>query len=390
MRITFVIPWFGREPGGGAETLCHAFCVRLAEAGHDVEVLTTRCRDHDADWNTDHLPGGRSLEEPGFAVERFGVDRGDRRRFGALNERLMRGETLTYREEREFLDSSINSSALVRTAAERAAGRAVIVLPYLFGLTHAVVHALEGRAIVWPCLHDEGYARMKLVADMIGRCRAVVFNSRGEMELARAMGLPVRTGAIVGMGVDLPPDQMVAETSQPDGQPHYLYLGRRAVGKGFHELLRLFAMYRSAGGRSELRVAGKGDPVPVGEEGVRDLGFLPAASKWEALRGARALIMPSTLESFSIALLEALAVGTPGVVNGRCAVTTAHVTDGRCGLPYGAGTEFVEILRTLDERPELRASLGANGRRYVADHHAWPGRLEALTGMLREAAPHAC
>lgn len=390
MRITFVIPWFAREPGGGAETLCHAFCGRLARGGHDVEVLATRCRDHDADWNTNHLSGGRTAEDPGFVVERFDVDRGDRRLFAGLNERLMRGETLTYREERRFLNNSVNSAALVAAAAERADRRAVIVLPYLFGLTHAVVHALEGRAILWPCLHDEGYARMKLVADMVRRCAAVVFNSRGEMELAHGMGLPVRRGAIVGMGVEGPP---AAEGSPPPDagdSAYYLYLGRRAAGKGFHDLCRMFTAYRRAGGGAELRVAGKGEPVPPGTDGVRDLGFLPDAAKWDALRGARALIMPSTLESFSIALLEALAVGTPGVVNARCAVTTAHVGDGRCGLPYRDAAEFVEILRTLDGRPELRAALGANGRRHAAEHHAWPGRLDALAALLGEAAPHAC
>jgi glycosyltransferase involved in cell wall biosynthesis len=389
VRISFVIPWFGRELGGGAETLCREYCVRLSAAGHDVEVLTTCSRDHNADWYENHHPAGRTMDDAGFAVERFEVDRGSRNIFGGLNERLMRGDVLSYREEAAFFHESINSAALVDALESRLENRAVVALPYPFGLTRAVVHAAEGRAILWPCLHDEGYAHMKLTADMFQRAAGVIFNAEGERVLARAMHLAATKSAVVGMGGELPAESKSALPEVPERAPALLYLGRRSVPKGFTDLCNMFAEYRRQGGRMELWVAGKGDAIPAGSEGVRDLGFLSEAQKWETLRKAAALVMPSRLESFSIALLEALAVGTPGLVNSRCAVTRGHVEAGRCGLHYAGTAEFVEAVLLLEQRADVRQALGENGRRYVAENFAWSRRIEALQDFLAEAAPHA-
>ena len=389
MRISFVIPWFGRDLGGGAETLCREYAERLASAGHDVEVLTTCSRDHNADWYENHHSAGRTMDDAGFAVERFAVDRGSRNIFGGLNERLMRGDVLSYREEAAFFHASINSVGLVKALDSRLGTRAVVALPYPFGLTRAVVHAADGRAILWPCLHDEGYARMKLTADMFQRAAGIIFNAEGERQLAEAMHLVAAKSAVVGMGVELPAGE-TNHSRAAERSPALLYLGRRSGAKGFAQLCRMFAAYRRQGGQWELWVAGKGDAVPAGAEGVRDLGFLTVEQKWEALRQAAALVMPSRLESFSIALLEALAVGTPGLVNARCAVTRGHVEAGRCGLHYADTAQFVEAALMLERRNDVRHALGENGRAYVAQNFAWPQRIDALLRFFAEVAPYAC
>lgn len=389
MKISFVIPWFGRELGGGAETLCREYSVRLAGSGHDVEVLTTCSRDHNAVWNENFHAAGRTMDDAGFAVERFEVDQGNRGIFAELNERLLRGDVLSYREEAAFFSESINSTALVNAVECRLSDRVVIALPYPFGLTRAVVHAAEGRGILWPCLHDEGYARMKLTADMFQRSAGIIFNAQGERQLAESMRLAVKRSAVVGMGVELPVGEMNNSGAGAERSAALLYLGRRSGPKGFAQLCRMFAEYRRQGGQWELWVAGKGDAVPAGAKGVRDLGFLTVEQKWETLRKASALVMPSRLESFSIALLEALAVGTPALVNARCAVTRGHVEAGRCGLHYAGTAQFAEAALLLERRNDLRQTLGEYGRAYVAQNFAWPQRIEALLEFLAEVAPHA-
>ena len=56
MKLAIVIPWFGLELKGGAEQQAWQIATRLAQRGHDLEVMTTCCRSHQDDWSTNHLP----------------------------------------------------------------------------------------------------------------------------------------------------------------------------------------------------------------------------------------------------------------------------------------------------------------------------------------------
>ena len=78
--------------------------------------------------------------------------------------------------------------------------------------------------------------------------------------------------------------------------------------------------------------------------------------KWGLLRGALALVSPSAFESFSIVLMEAWSVGTPALVNSRCAVTLDHVRRSGGGLAFG---NYAELEVELDR---LTASTAAARR----------------------------
>lgn len=64
MKLAIVIPWFGRELKVGAEQHAWQIATRLAQRGHDLDVVTTCCRSHQDDWSINHLPSGIT-EEPG-------------------------------------------------------------------------------------------------------------------------------------------------------------------------------------------------------------------------------------------------------------------------------------------------------------------------------------
>src|ERR1700709_38759 len=71
LKLAIVVPWFGRDLKGGAEQHAWQIASRLARRGHEVEVLTTCCRAHQDDWNTNHLPAGSTKEVEGFTTRRF-------------------------------------------------------------------------------------------------------------------------------------------------------------------------------------------------------------------------------------------------------------------------------------------------------------------------------
>ncbi len=84
--IAFVVPRYGEQVVGGAETLCRLVAEDLAHAGHPVEVFTTCALDHFT-WE-DALPPG-TTSEGGVPVHRFPVDpRRDHSRFMELHHGL--------------------------------------------------------------------------------------------------------------------------------------------------------------------------------------------------------------------------------------------------------------------------------------------------------------
>src|SRR5215212_10297042 len=89
MKLGIVTPWFGRDLKGGAEQHAWQIALRLAARGHSVEVLSTCCRSHQDDWETNHLPAGLAKEPEGFCIRRFPVVRRDRARFDTVCRRLL-------------------------------------------------------------------------------------------------------------------------------------------------------------------------------------------------------------------------------------------------------------------------------------------------------------
>lgn len=57
--IAFVIPWYGDQIPGGAESECRSIVKHLRNSGVEVEVLTTCIKEFKSDWNKNHYKPGR-------------------------------------------------------------------------------------------------------------------------------------------------------------------------------------------------------------------------------------------------------------------------------------------------------------------------------------------
>jgi glycosyltransferase involved in cell wall biosynthesis len=119
---------------------------------------------------------------------------------------------------------------------------------------------------------------------------------------------------------------------------------------------------------------------------VRYLGFLPEREKAAALAGARAVICSSPYESLSIVLLEAMARGTPALVNARSAVLRDHCLRSGGGLWYGGPDEFREALDLLVRPGTLRERIVAAARRYVEREYRWETVLARWRELIDRAA----
>ena len=383
LRLAFVVPRYGADVVGGAETLVRGLAEHLAAGGSVVEVLTTCARDHLAWRNV--LPAGTS-REAGVVVRRFPVRSRDARRHAWLQQRILRGSRLNPKAEARWAEESVASTELFDHLARRGEEYDLVCFaPYLFGTTLCGMPLVSGRAVLIPCLHDEPFAHLGLVRDAFQACRGFIFNSPPEAALAEKLyGIGDRPAGVVGLGFDPPPPADPNAFRRRHGLegPLLFYLGRKEAGKNVPLLIQYALRYRAVR-RSDLTLVLAGDgPVTAapGTPGVRDLGYLDPAAKAAAYAAATIVCQPSVNESFSIVLMESWLAGTPVLVHARCPVTAHHVFSAGGGLVFEDFYAFAEALDLLLEDAERRRRLGSQGRAYVEALYSWP----AVTARLYE------
>jgi glycosyltransferase involved in cell wall biosynthesis len=154
----------------------------------------------------------------------------------------------------------------------------------------------------------------------------------------------------------------------------------------------MFRRWRSTrAGAPELLLIGRLAMEFRNEPGVRYLGFVSEAAKFALMARARALLMPSEMESLSLVTLESLAQGAPVIATGRGSVVRDHVSASGGGLLFEDEAGLHNALDALASDDRRRAQLGAAGRAYVLERFskaAVRARLDAaITAALEAAAP---
>jgi glycosyltransferase involved in cell wall biosynthesis len=160
-------------------------------------------------------------------------------------------------------------------------------------------------------------------------------------------------------------------------QKKALFVGRLAVEKGIHTLLRA---WREIGDSVPLDIVGDGplalevDRASREIPGVRWLGALPRQQVYEAMAAATVLVVPSDwYEPFGLSVVEAYAMGLP-VIASKSAGLEEIVHDGQTGLhfePGDSGQLSAKVMWMATHEEERRAmareARAEFERRYTAD-----------------------
>lgn len=391
LRCAVILPRYGSSLGGGAETLTRELFLKLVEDGtfSESEVWTTTAKDHRT-WAND-LPSGASIED-GVVVRRFEVDERDLEPFIRAEHRMARGEQLSLEEQFAWMENSVNSRKLYKHIEEYGPSYDLLLFaPYLFATTFWGAQICPERSILIPCLHDEPYAYQKIFGVLFSKVRGLFFNAEAERKLASELypnsKIYERSG-VVGLGFapkNISPnyDETLRERGLKEDS-YILYSGRKELGKNLDLLIEYYESL-GEGIRANLRLVliGSGEVHFRGSlpEGAIDFGFVTEEEKLNLMAGALALVQPSTNESFSIVLLEALQQKTPVIVHSHCRVTSEHVRAGNCGLSFGTKDEFKAVVKLFAEEPNTVKHLGEQGALYVEQMYSW----EAVTSRAREA-----
>lgn len=174
--------------------------------------------------------------------------------------------------------------------------------------------------------------------------------------------------------VDSPPRPEVV------ARPYLIFLGRIDWTKGLESLVDAHRRMLALGVDHDLVIVGNdwGSRASVeaavaaaGTAGrVRFVGAKYGDEKRRLLAGASLLVHLPLYEGFGMAVLEALAVGTPAVIGDRCLLPGAGPSMGIVVTPSEPAAFAAEVIALLNDRPR-RDELSRAGRRAVVDRFRW-------------------
>jgi glycosyltransferase involved in cell wall biosynthesis len=221
-----------------------------------------------------------------------------------------------------------------------------------FNRTYPLKHLK--KMLYWP------WAEYRVLRD----AKAVLFTSEEERRLARKSFAPYRCNEVVvnygtaAPEIDLPEarEEFLNAFPKLRGKNLLLFLGRIQEKKGCEELIRACAAIE----RSSLQLVIAGPCANDGylqrlkrltnkldrEKTITLSGMLTGNLKWGAFAAAEAFILPSHQENFGIAVVEALACGTPVLISNKINIWREIVNDA-CGF---AAEDDVAGTRCLIER----------------------------------------
>ena len=233
-RIAFVAPRFSEKGTiGGAETLLKALAERCAKAGRQVDFLTT-CATNHFTWANDVPPGVKDVN--GMKVHFFAVNE-DRDVSGFLDVqgRIDKGVRVSRTDEEKWISNSVNSRTLIEHLRTHAGDYDAIILgPYLFGVTYFGSQVAPAKTFLVPCLHDEVFAYLGIMKDMFLSVRGHLFNTAPERDLAQKLyGVAEARSSVVGLGLDdFDTDAKSFARRHNLEAPYIAYSGRRETLKG--------------------------------------------------------------------------------------------------------------------------------------------------------------
>ena len=392
MKVAYVVPRYGLEVVGGAESAARNLAERLVSArGWEVEVLTT-CALDAMSWAEHYAPGTEEIS--GVAVHRFASEAGRDEGFHPYSGGLLAdvsSATLEQAERWVDLQGPVSSALIAAVAASPA--DLVVFYPYLYHPTVRGLPLVADRAVFHPALHDEPPARLPVFPPVFESAAALVFQTYGERALAHRL---YRVGAVpqivLGLGVDEAPgspdeQQAVAAVRRRLGlgeRPYLVSVARYLdQHKGTAELWDHFREYkRRHPGPLALVLAGQVVDEPPADPDVISAGLVSEVDKWALLQGSLALVSSSPFEAFSLIVIEGWTAGSAVIVNGRCEATMEHAGRSGGGLSYEDYPGFEAAVDRLTGESGLRAELVRRGAAYVDANFRWDGLIQRYAAFL--------
>ena len=372
-RLAIVNQRYGLEVNGGSERYTRALAEHL-EKYYDIEVITTCALNYDT-WENYYCKGEEKIN--GITVRRFPVKRERKmERFRWAFWLVIRfpffkriTEEIWLKEQGPYVPKLVE---YIKKNQRNYDG--FIFVTYLY---YPIVKALPWvgeKSILIPTAHDESYIRYGIYKKVFQFSRGILYLTEEEKTFVEGLfDTSMKPNKVIAMGIE---ENMECSSSfytkQGIGYPYVIYAGRIEEGKKCDELFSYFCRYKKENENAlKLILIGKAIMEIPKEEDIIYLGFLQEDEKNSMIRNARALIMPSVHESLSIAVLEAMQLKVPVLVNGVSEVLKAHCINSKGGLFYYSYDEFKRGLDFYVKYSDEYMIMKENASKYVREKYNW-------------------
>jgi glycosyltransferase involved in cell wall biosynthesis len=389
MKIAFVISRYGPDVNGGAELHCKHIAEHLSNF-FETDVITTCANDY-VTWKNVYPEGTSTINN--VNVIRFKTDFERTEKFHALYQKILgvhpeefekrKCEVITnilktpenIQEHWMIYQGPYSSRLFEYLKSNHHRYDLIIFFTYLYPTTYFGIQIAPEKSILVPTAHDEPAIYFPIFNKVFTTPKAIIYNTPEEKEFINSKFQTANiVNDVVGTGIDLPKSiGSCGFKNKFKIETFIIYIGRIDEGKGCNELFQNFIRFKREN-KSGLKLVLLGKPamqIPNHPD-IIHLGFLSDQDKFNALAGAKLLIMPSRHESLSMVLLEAWLCSIPVLVNGECEVLKGQCKRANGGLWFTNYDEFEECVQVLLNNDRLRNTLGVNGKNYVINNYSWP------------------
>lgn len=383
-KIAIINQRYGLEVNGGSELYSRQIAERLI-AKYDVEVLTS-CAVEYVKWSNYYKEGVETIN--GVTVRRFKtVHERIPKIFSALDSYMLSNPDADVETSDKWIENmGPYCPELVEYVDEHQDEyEAIIVVTYLYYTAVKSIVRIKDKAIFIPTAHQEPFIHFDMYKKVFGAADAFVFLTDEEKDLVHAIfhneDVPYE---VMGVGVDVPAQVDSGRFKKKYNLDEYIiYVGRIDEGKDCPRLFKYFLEYKKRN-KNNLKLVLMGKAVcdiPKSPD-IISLGFVSDEDKFDGIKGAKALILPSKFESLSISVLEAMTLSIPVIVNGICDVLKGHCVKSNGGLYYKNYFEFEGCVNYMLEHPEEYKMLCANARKYVEDYFQWDDIMKKFDRII--------
>lgn len=346
-RIAFVNQRYGKEVNGGSEYYTMLMAGKLKEY-YNVEVLTSKALTYDK-WEDYYTEDVETID--GISVRRFGV----RKKRSRILQRILKILITSLGANTQKVTGLWNKilGPYVPDLVEYIRNHkheydAFIFVTYMYYPTVFGMKDVADKAIFVPTAHDEYNIYFKIYESIFRMPKTIVYLTEEEREFVQELFHNEEVEhEVIGVGIDVPEqtDEHSFRQKYNINGDYILYAGRVDADKGCRTMFEYFSRYSMEHRELQLVVIGKSYMEIPRANNIHYLGFVSEEDKYNAMKGARLLWLPSRFESLSIAVLEAMALGTPVIVNGECGVLRGHCERSGGGRYY---TDYQSLVKAID------------------------------------------
>lgn len=383
-KIAVINQRYGLEVNGGSELYSRLIAEKLA-VKYEVEVLTS-CALEYVKWKNHYKEGVETINN--VTVRRFRIEH-ERRdtRFSALDREMHINKNVTEEQSGAWIDEmGPYCPSLIQYIKEhKGEYRVFIVVTYLYYTAVRSIPEVADKAIFIPTAHREPYIEFNMYKKIFEMPHAYIFLTDEERDLvASKFDIEGKPYDVMGVGIDVPGNIDGNVFKKKYGVDNYLiYVGRIDPGKESPKMFQYFMEYKKRNDSTlKLVLMGKAVIDVPRHPDIVNLGFVSEEDKFNGIKGARALILPSKYESLSISVLEAMRLSVPVVVNGRCDVLKGHCVKSNGGLYYSNFFEFEGAVNYLLSHKEEYQEMQENARHYVNTYFDWNIIMEKFDRMI--------